>query len=206
MEKFISSNEEKAKKFLQYVGDNYSQLMSKMEAYCNANSLQFDEDIFANTYLKVYEKIAKDGINDETETGMLNYFFKSFKTNTLREKMYARNQKRDANVDNDKLLQMFEDWYNDTNISEFDKLKSDLYKDFAAVFICKLVEEQFDVEHYNLFTKKIFGGLTYKQLAEKTKAKGVRTKVLEVKNWLKNNVTKAQIKDAFFANFAEIIC
>lgn len=201
-----TSNEQQAQKFLQYVGDNYSQLMSKMEAYCNANSLQFDEDIFANTYLKVYEKIAKDGINDESENGMLNYFFKSFKTNTLREKMYARNQKRDANVDDDKLLQLYEDWYNDVNISELDKLKSDLYKDFAAVYICKLVEEEFDAEHYNLFTQKIFGGLTYKQLAVKTKAKGVRTKVLEVKNWLKANVSKAQIKDAFFANFAEIIC
>lgn len=206
MEKSISTNEQKAQKFLQYVGDNYSQLMGKMEAYCNANSLDFDEDIFCNTYLKVYEKIAKDGINDETETGMLNYFFKSFKLNTLREKMYARNQKMDANVDDDKLLQLYEDWYNDVNISEFDKLKSDLYKDFAAVYICQLVENRFDSEHYNLFTQKIFGGLTYKQLAEKTKAKGVRTKVLEVKNWLKANVTKAQIKDAFFAKFGEMIC
>lgn len=200
------TNEEKAQKFLKYVGDNYSQLMSKMEAYCNANSLSFDEDIFCGTYLKVYEKIAKDGILDESETGLLNYFFKSFKTNTLREKMYARNQKRDANVTDDKLIELYEDWYNDVNVNELEKLKSDLYKDFAAVYICKLVEEQFDSEHYNLFTQKIFGGLTYKQLAEKTRAKGVRTKVLEVKNWLKQNVTKMQIKDAFFANFGEIIC
>ena len=200
------TNEQQAKKFLQYIGDNYSQLMSKMEAYCNANSLSFDADIFANTYHKVYEKIAKDGILDDTENGLLNYFFKSFKTNTLREKMYARNQKRDANVTEDKLIELYEDWYNDVNVNELEKLKSDLYKDFAAVYICKLVEEQFDDEHYNLFTQKIFGGLTYKQLAEKTKAKGVRTKVLEVKNWLKANVTKVQIKDAFFANFSEIIC
>lgn len=202
----MTTNDQKAQKFLQFVNDNYRQLYSKMEAYCNSNGLQFDEDIYADTYLKIYEKITKDGLEDDTEVGMLNYFFKSFKTNTLREKMYARNQKRDLNVQGDDLYQLYENWYNDNNVSEIDKLVSDLYKDFAAVYICQLVEKEFDSEHFNLFRMKMFGDMTYKQLAQKTQSKGVRAKVLAVKNWCKENISKDDIKSAFWDNFSELIC
>ena len=202
----MTTNEEKATKFLQFVNDNYRQLYSKMEAYCNSNGLDFDYDIFADTYLKIHDKIAKDGLDDDTEAGMLNYFFKSFKTNTLREKMYARNQKRDLNVQGDDLYTLYENWYNDNNVSEIDKLVSDLYKDFAAVYICQFLEKEFDNEHFNLFRMKMFGDLTYKELAAKTHCKGVRAKVLAVKNWAKQNITKDQIKQAFWDNFSELIC
>lgn len=201
-----TDNQEKAQKFLMYVNDNYKQLYSKMEAYCNANGLQFDADIFCDTYVKVYEKIVKDGLEDDSESGMLNYFFMSFKTNTKREAMYARNQKRDLNVQDDDLYDLYESWYNDNHISEQEKLVSDLYKDFAAVYICEKVEKEFDSEHFNLFRMKMFGELTYKQLAAKTQCKGVRQKVLTVKNWAKEHITKDEIKQAFWDNFSELIC
>lgn len=202
----MTTNDQKAHKFLQFINDNYKQLYSKMEAYCNSNGLDFDYDIYADTYIKIYDKIVKDGLDDDTEAGMLNYFFKSFKTNTLREKMYARNQKRDLNVQGDDLYTLYENWYNDNNVSEMDKLVSDLYKDFAAVYICEKVEKEFDSEHFNLFRMKMFGELTYKQLAAKTQSKGVRAKVLAVKNWAKEHITKDEIKQAFWDNFSEIIC
>lgn len=39
--------------------------------------------------------------------------------------------------------------------------------------------------------------MTYAQLSEKTGIKGCRQKVVDVKNWLKENVTTKEIKDEF---------
>jgi hypothetical protein len=45
--------------------------------------------------------------------------------------------------------------------------------------------------------------LTYKQLAEKTNAKKARQKVINVKNWVKENIKQDDIKKSFQNNFNE---
>lgn len=200
------TNEQTAKQFLEFIATNLERLKRKMEAYCNSNGLDYDPDIFSDTYLRIYDKITKDGLEDTTEAGMLNYFFMAFKTNLKREKMYARNCKRDLNIQDDDLYDLYESWYNDHNISEREKLTNDLYKDFATVYICDKVANNFDDEHYNLFRLKMLTSLTYKQLAQKTQCKGVRAKVLTVKNWCKENITKDEIKQEFWDNFQNLIC
>jgi hypothetical protein len=47
--------------------------------------------------------------------------------------------------------------------------------------------------------------MTYKKLAEKTKMKGVRQKVVEVKNWLKENLTKDEINNAFYLMYGDLL-
>ena len=47
--------------------------------------------------------------------------------------------------------------------------------------------------------------MTYKKLAEKTQMKAVRQKVVTVKNWLKENVTKEMIKEEFFSIYGDLI-
>lgn len=47
--------------------------------------------------------------------------------------------------------------------------------------------------------------MTYQRLAEKTGIKSVRQKVVDVKNWLKQNVKQEDIRKEFDAIYGEIL-
>lgn len=197
--------EETVSKFDAYFASNYNKIRQSMERYSSAKLNGFDEDIFQETYLKVREKIEKEGIADDSDSGLLNYFFKAFKTNMLREGQYARNKKVDDNIAQENLLEIYESWYDKNNISSKEKLLSDLRKDFYTLKIAEVVELNFDAEHFYLWRLKVFLGYTYKQLAEKTKIPSVRNKVLEVYDYLRQNVKKEDLERAFNEAFSEII-
>ena len=197
--------DEVVKKYDAYFAKNYEQIHSSMEAFANSKLDRFDEDIFHDTYLKVREKLEKDGIEDPSDLGLLNYFFKAFKQNTLREKDYARNRRNDDNIAQEQITELYEQWTEKQNISTKEKLLKDLYEDFAALYILTKVEEVFDAETFFAFRLKTLMGYTYKQLADKTKIPSVRNKVIEVFQWLRENVTKDEVKKAFNENFSDLI-
>lgn len=194
---------EQATKYLNWINENYNKQKNKLIAFCNDKNYQWDEDIFCNTYLKIYDKILKDGIKDDSDKGFDAYTFMSFKINTMREGEYARNQKRDLNVTN---INEANERYKSSLLTQEEKLKSDLYKDFATLYLMKKVEQNFDGEHFYLFRLKTFDkNMTYQRLAEKTGIKGVRQKVVNVRNWLKANVTKKEIDDEFSLIYQQIL-
>ena len=81
-----------------------------------------------------------------------------------------------------------------------------MFKDFGTVYIMMVVEQNFDSEHFYLFKlKELIPNMTYKKLAEKTKMRGVRQKVVEVKRWLKDNVTKDEIRKEFYDIYGDIL-
>ena len=196
------NNEQQANKFLQWINENYTGQKQKLQAFCNDKKYKFDDDIFSDTYLKIYEKILKDGIIDDSEKGMEAYLFMAFKQNLHRDKLYARNLKRDDNVSNISLLN---ELYQNSKLTQEEKLKSDLFKDFSVLYLMHRVEDNFDAEHFYLFRLKTFTNLTYKQLYEHTGIKGARQKVVGVKNWLKENVTKEEIDKAFNVLYGDIL-
>ncbi len=201
MEKILYKQQ--ADKFLKWINDNYQIQKDKLVAFCNDKKYEFDEDIFSDTYLKIYDKILKYGIKDDSDKGFDNYMFISFKINTIRDRQYARNQKRDGNIIN--LSGAYEN-YKNTELTEQEKLKSDLYKDFATLYLLHKAEQQFDQESFYLFKLKVFEkGLTYKQLQEKTGIKGCRQKVVNVKNWLKENVRQQEVKEEFDNIYGDIL-
>ena len=192
--------------FLNYISEHYNQLKYKYINFCKQHNYQWDEDIFSDTILKCYDAITKKGkLNDTTPQGVENYFFIAFKLNIKREGQYARNTKRDLNVTSDEINDTYEQWYNDNHISAMEKIKSDLFKDFSILYIMMLVENNFDSEHFYLFRIKTLGNLTYKQLAEKTKIKASRQKVITVKTWLKENLAKDDIKKAFNEMYGNLL-
>ena len=199
------TNEEIAKAYLQWVAGNLDSLKVRMQRYCTSQHMEYDEDVFSDTYLKIYEKILKSGLKDTTPEGMLNYTFMAFKTNTRREPMYARHRLRDLNVEDDKLNDLYEQYING-QIGEREKLANDLFKDYATLYIMYKAEEQFPREQFHLFKLKFMGNLTFKQLRQKTGAKGAREKVNEVLNWLRENVTKEDIRESFNEIFGGLIC
>lgn len=197
----MGTNEQQAEKFLQWLNNNYTSQKQKLLAFCNDKKYKFDADIFSDTYLKIYEKIQKDGINDDSEKGFENYLFMAFKQNLHREKLYARNLKRDENNAN---IAALNEMFLNQKLTQEEKLLSDLRKDFTTLYLMQKVEENFDAEHFYLFRLKTFTGMTYRQLYEHTGIKGARQKVVAVKNWLKANITKQEVDKVFNALYGNL--
>lgn len=194
-------NDEQANKFLKWINDNYDAQKRKLQAFCHDKHYTFDEDIYCDTYLKVYDKIKRTGIADDSEKGFENYLFISFKINTLREAQYSRNSRRDSNVTN--IASRYEAYLN-SKLTQEEKLLSDLKKDFSTLYLLTKIEDNFDSQSFYLFKLKTFSNMTYKEIAEHTGIKGARQKIIDCKNFLKMHVTKDEIDNAFHvfqANF-----
>ena len=83
----------------EYIGSKYDELKERFAKFCNAKHYEFDEDVYSETICRVLERLTEKRLEDETTQGIENFIFKAFKINTLREKLYARNLKRDLNFD-----------------------------------------------------------------------------------------------------------
>ena len=126
----------------------------------------------------------------------------AFKQNLHREKLYARNLKRDENNAN---IAALNEMYLNSKLTQQEKLLSDLKKDFSTLYLMHQVEENFDAEQFYLFRLKTFTNMTYKQLYEYTGIKGARQKIVGIKNWLKENVTKEEVDKVFNALYGDIL-
>lgn len=194
------------KLFITHLNDHYDELKNKFYKFCQEKDYKFDEDVFNQTILKCYETIEKKGLKDTSPYGMESYFFKSFKNNTMLEGVYCRNKNRDKNITSDNINELYEVWYNNHNSTDREKLINDLYKDFATLYIMLQVENNFDSEHFYLFKVKVLTpDMTFKKLAEQTKIRASRKKVIDVMHWVKENVTKEQIKKAFNEIYGNLI-
>ena len=192
--------------FINYINQHYDELKAKYKAFCGLNNYQWDWDIFQDTIIKCYDAIAKKGkLNDTTAQGIENYMFISFKLNIKREGQYARNMKRDLNITSDNINGVYEEWYNENNTTSRTKLLTDLWKDFSTLYIMNEVESNFPPEDFYLFKLKTLCNMTYKEVQEKTQAKKVRQRVVDVKNWLKENLKKEDVKAAFYELYGNLI-
>ena len=195
-------------KFMKYIGDNYDDVVKKMKILCSQRKQVFDQDIFHSCLLRCHKAIEKKGyLNDTSAYGIESYMLRSYFNLVLELKRSAHNAKRDWNYDSDNIGELHERWTNENQTSANVKIANDLFKDFSILYMMMIVEQQFDNEHFYLFrVKELTPGMTYKKLSEETGMKGVRAKVVEVKNYLKENVSKEDIKDAFNKVYGELIC
>ena len=193
--------------FLNYINDNYDNVVSKLKILCGQRKQRFDEDVYHESVLRCYKAIEKKGcLNDKSPYGIESYLIRSYFNLVLEVKRSCSHSKRDLNYNSDNIGGLYEDYYNSNNTDARVKIINDMYKDFSVLYIIMLVEQNFDQEHLYLFKmKELIPDMTYKKLAEKTQMKAVRQKVVEVKNWLKTNVTKEMIKEEFFSIYGELI-
>ena len=195
-------NDKIAMRYLTYVGTNYKNLMKRMKAFCSDKGYIWDEDVLADTFLKVHDRIEKKGIEDSSDEGFENYTFMAFRQNIKREALYARVKKRCETED---VHILYERYFNSTKTSSTEKIQGDLFKDFSLIYILMKVEENFDNDHFYLFKLKHLCGMTYKELSEKTKIPNARKKVLTVMHWLKKNITKQEIEKRFDETYGYLI-
>lgn len=195
-------NDKIAMRYLTYVGNNYKNLMKRMKAFCSDKGYIWDEDVLADTFLKVHDRIEKKGIEDSSDDGFENYTFMAFRQNVKREALYARVKKRCETED---VHTLYERYFNSTKTSSTEKIQGDLFKDFSLIYILMKVEENFDNDHFYLFKLKHLCGMTYKELSEKTRIPNARKKVLTVMHWLKKNITKQEIEKRFDETYGYLI-
>ena len=183
-----------AELFLDYVNDHYNEIISKLKILCGQRRQRFDEDTYHESILRCHKAIEKKGK------------IRSYFNLVIEIKRSCSHRKKDLNYNSDNIGGLYEDYYNSNFTDARQKVISDMFKDFSTLYIIMLVEKNFDQEHLYLFKmKELCKDMTYKKLAEKTQMKAVRQKVVTVKNWLKENVTKEMIKEEFFSIYGDLI-
>ena len=190
----LNDNSSQAKRFLQFVNDNYNNLKKKWAKYLIDKQIDFDEDVYSETILKVYDYINKNGINDTTDSGFANYFFRAFNINIKREKQYSRNVNRDKNIDATEELDKEFNGEDELKL----KIRSQVFDDWLIVYILRLVEDNFDSISFHCFRLYyILDKMTYSKLREITKVPDSKKRVVTIKNWLKEKLTKKQLEKEF---------
>ena len=180
-------------KFSDFFQKNYDKLKDACQKVCQKNKEQFDEDVFHDTFIKIHNIREKKGeLEDETDTGLSNYFVRSFVNNLRCLQRNSWLKKRDANSNEETLKDKILD------SPAYNKLRQDLYIDFSTLYLLKVAEGTFPPDDFNLFKMKFLCGMTYKAIAEKMPdEKKVRNRILTIKNFLKTNISKKEIDTAF---------
>ena len=193
--------------FLNYINDNYNEVKQTLKILSGQRNQSFNEDAFHESIIRCHNAIKKKGyLNDKSAYGITSYLIRSYFNNILESKRAACNAKRDQNYTSDNIGGLYEDYYNSHFTDARQKVINDMFKDFSVLYIMMVAEQNFDQEHFYLFKlKELIPDMTYKKLAEKTRLKGVRQKVVEVKKFIQQNVTKEMIKEEFFSIYGDIL-
>lgn len=185
---------EQSSRFLKFANDHYEDYKKKWAKYLYDRQVDFDEDVFSETVLKVYDYINTNGIKDDSDSGLANYWFKSFNTNIKREKQYSRNVNRDKNIDATEELSKEMNGEYELQL----KIRRHVFEDWSIVYILRLVEDNFDSISFHCFRLYyILDKMTYSKLREITKVPDSKKRVVTIKNWLKDNLTKQKMEKEF---------
>lgn len=188
------ANETQARKYLNLANDKYLDYLKKWRTHIQDKGYDWDEDVFSDTILKVYDNILKNGIKDDSEEGLSNYWFKSFIVNIKREKQYSRNLYRDMNVDASEEL---DKEYNGDDELKL-KIKRHIYDDWLSVRLLQIVEQNFTSREFRCFRLYyIVPKMTYEKLRDLTKIKDCKKIVNTIKKWLIENTDKHQLDKEF---------
>lgn len=193
---------EEIKVYFKCIEENYEALKKICQDVCKRNKEQFSEDTYNDTVIQIHKIIEKKGkLDDMSCDGIKRYFVRSYVNNLRCEKRYAYVKKRDLNITKEE----FNERYEQSLTSKQEKIIKDLLEDFSVLFLMKMVELNFDAEHYHLYKLKMLCNLTYKQIHDKTHIKKSREKILEVNNWVKENISRDIIKKEFIEIYGELI-
>lgn len=84
-----------ADEFLKYSGEHYNDIKKKWKARCKKNNVQYSDDIFQESIIKVYSHLLEKPYTGDVES----YWWQAFINNSRREKDYAYNSKKDDTIE-----------------------------------------------------------------------------------------------------------
>lgn len=150
--------EKRAKEFMDLAGKMYEQNKRKWSNIVE----DFDEDIYSDTIVKVYESILKGA---DTDGDLQGYWFKSFKNNL------NKNHKTITKVNSDTIKE-----------KEEEENKVNIYYSTISDILIK-VKRKFDRKTFEVFRMYLLCNMSYEQLDKLT---GVDSKerISRVRKWL----------------------
>ena len=184
-----------ADKWLQYIGTIYEEYRMKYFKMANDLNYNVNEDMLNDTILACYNSIARNNLSDTTEQGMRNYLFRAFKINLNAVSNY---DKRKDVVDD---LTALAEQYENQGEATYHKIKKQLFDDYSLIYILEQVENNFDTITFYCFRLKTMLPCTYQRLREITKVKDAKKRVVKVNKWLRENMTRQDIYNAFISDY-----
>lgn len=184
-----------ADKWIQYIGTIYEEYRMKYFKMANDLNYNVNEDMLNDTILACYNSIARNNLSDTTEQGMRNYLFRAFKVNLNAISNY---DKRKDIVDD---LTALAEQYENQGEASYNKIKKQLFDDYSLIYILEQVENNFDTITFHCFRLKTMLPCTYQRLREITKVKDCKKRVVKVNKWLRENMTRQDIYNAFISDY-----
>lgn len=157
--------EKRAKEFLELSGRLYTTNKEKWKKMVDG----FDEDVYNDTILKVYDSILKGA---DTQGDLNGYWFKSFKNNLNRNKDYSHKKKRD---DTDVIELLKDKEYEENNVN--------LYYSTISDILLKL-KHKFDRKTFEVFRMYLLCDMSYEQLNSITGLCDCKERISKVKKWI----------------------
>lgn len=157
--------EKRAKEFLELSGRLYTTNKEKWKKMVDG----FDEDVYNDTIIKVYESILKGA---DTQGDLVGYWFKSFKNNLNRNKDYSHKKKRD---DADVIELLKDKEYEENNVN--------LYYSTISDILLK-VKHKFDRKTFEVFRMYLLCDMSYEQLNSITGLCDCKERISRVKKWI----------------------
>ena len=184
-----------ADKWLQYIGTIYEEYRMKYFKMANSLNYNVNEDMLNDTILACYNSIARNNLQDTSPQGMRNYLFRAFKVNLNAVSNY---DKRKDIVDD---LSALAEQYENQGEATYNLIKKQLFDDYSLIYILEQVENNFDTITFHCFRLKTMLHCTYQRLREITKVKDCKKRVVKVNKWLRENMTRQDIYNAFISDY-----
>ena len=156
--------EKRAREFLELSGRMYEANKNKWKNMVD----DFNEDVYNDTILKVYDSILK---GEDIECDLVGYWFKSFKTNIKRHKEYSYEKNKDTN-DVVEYLKGKYDKINRVNI---------YYSEISDILL--KVKKHFDRKTFEIFRMYLLCNMSYERLDELTGLDS-KERISKVRKWL----------------------
>lgn len=157
--------EKRAKEFLELSGRLYTTNKEKWKKMVDG----FDEDVYNDTILKVYDSILKGA---DTQGDLNGYWFKSFKNNLNRNKDYSHKKKRDETD----VIELLKD-------KEYEENNVNLYYSTISDILLK-VKHKFDRKTFEVFRMYLLCDMSYEQLNSITGLCDCKERISKVKKWI----------------------
>jgi hypothetical protein len=157
--------EKRAKEFLELSGRLYTTNKENWKKMVDG----FDEDVYNDTILKVYDSILKGA---DTQGDLNGYWFKSFKNNLNRNKDYSHKKKRD---DTDVIELLKDKEYEENNVN--------LYYSTISDILLK-VKHNFNRKTFEVFRMYLLCNMSYEQLDNITGLCDCKERISKVRKWL----------------------
>lgn len=185
-------NKAVADEWMETIGKEYDTIKNA----CRINSLkkgrEWNEDVFQNTIVLCYDSICRNNLRDRTSQGCRNYLFNAYNMNIIHEKITPYNSRK---VEDEAILNN----HNPPDDCEAqEKVRMQLYNDFATLKILELAEANCDTTSFYCFRlKHLLPKMSYRKLVQITNIKNAKARVKSVIDWIKENVTESELIDEY---------